>query len=85
MSGPKRGWRHSTKSRSLMSQAKRNKFIGENNPMYGRRHSDRTKKLMSESKIGRVWIHQKSREMLIRSSETESYTMAGWNIGRKKR
>ena len=40
----------SEESKKKMSEAKKCRYTGENNPMYGKRHSEESKKKMSEAK-----------------------------------
>ena len=45
-----KGKHHSEEHKKKMSEAKKGKYAGENNPMYGKKHSDETRRKMSDAK-----------------------------------
>ncbi len=49
-----KGYKHSSASKSKMSQNRRGLTVGENNPFYNKKHSDETKKAISKSNIGKL-------------------------------
>ena len=48
----------SIESRKKMSDAKKGKYCGENNPSYGRNHSEKTKLKISKSRKGIKWSEE---------------------------
>lgn len=60
------GWgKHSEETRHKMSQQRKGKYAGENNPMYGRKHSEESKRKMSEARLGRKYSEETKRRMSV--------------------
>ena len=79
-----KGKTHSDETRNKMSELKKGKFKGENNPFYNKHHSEETKKIMSESRKNRIWIVNPNNETkFILSNEFENYSNRGFIKGRK--
>lgn len=77
---------YSDASREKMSNAKRGKYDGENNPMYGVRHSDETRQKQSAAKRGKYVgaSHPKygkklSAETIVKISENHADVTGGEN------
>lgn len=47
------GYHHTLNNLKLMSELKKEQYLGENNPFYNKKHTQQTKQKMSESKKGR--------------------------------
>ena len=48
-----KGKHHSEESKKKMSEAKKEKYIGKDNPFYGKHHSEESKKKISDAKKGK--------------------------------
>lgn len=46
------GFKHSEESRKKMSKSRKNKYKGENNPMYGKKHTEESRKKMGKPMLG---------------------------------
>ncbi|MDD4780332.1 MAG: NUMOD3 domain-containing DNA-binding protein [Tissierellia bacterium] len=53
IAGSSLGIKRSEESKRKMSEVKKNKYTGENNPFYNKKHSEKTKRKMSETKKGK--------------------------------
>ncbi len=92
-SNPFYGCKHTPETKKKMSEAKKGKYLGENNPLYGRKnpllaernkrgHSLEARNKMSEKRKGRIWIKKGDKQTLISLDEFEKYSLLGWVRGR---
>lgn len=65
-------------------EKRRKAQLGKNNSMYGKNLSIETKKYLSEIRKGKIWIHNKILEKLIKPEELNIYLEKGFKKGRKK-
>jgi len=47
------GYKHSEKSKEKIRNSIKNRYVGENNPMYGKKHSETTRRKMSQDRKGK--------------------------------
>jgi hypothetical protein len=59
------GYKHSEVIKQKMSEVKKGRFLGENNPMYGKNHSEETKEKMSQVKGFTIFLYNSDCSTLI--------------------
>lgn len=65
--------KHTEETKKKMSEAKKNKWKGENNPMFGRKLTDETKRKLSEAHKGKR-LSKEHRENIGKSSKGRKHT-----------
>ena len=80
------GKKHSTETRETLSELKRGKYEGADNPMYGVRQTVETKKKIGKGRVGSKWMYnpQTDEQSQIPFSKVIEYQFLGWELGKRR-
>lgn len=80
-----RGKHHSEETKEKLSEARKGKYMGEDNPMYGKHHTEKSRKKMSDARKGKpTWIKGKHHSEESKKRMVEAHKgQPAWNKGKK--
>ena len=65
------GYKHTEESKCKMSELKKEKYKGENNPLYGKHHSEETKEKISNGNKGKVRTKEMKEKISINNAKNK--------------